>query len=366
MGYLQAFLDITANYMSENSVDISSFLDWWEFSKEEFAVVVPETKPAVKIMSIHKAKGLEFPVVVIPYADWEHKTDKQLWLTSDPPLPTQPPLDIPMPVNSSKLLEETFFQGEYKEEKEKVLIDNINLLYVAFTRPVDALHIIAQRKKNNENYQLLNEQAVPMMEADAEREGRFTLGEPVSKETEKEKRLEMGYEKAERLISSKWYDRISIRRKATEFWRFDTGYRAERRNWGILVHHVLSHIRSLEDVPHAVDNALIAGDIGAQERITLERKINEIFEIDRVKEWFAPGQTVFAESPVITSEGVLRPDRVIISDDCVTLIDFKTGEKNKAHAGQVLKYRKTIEAMGYEHVEAYLFYLESKDIVGVK
>ena len=370
MGYLQAFLDIVSNYTSENSVDFSSFLDWWEVSKEEFSVIVPETKPAVKIMTIHKAKGLEFPVVIIPYANWEHMKDKQLWLTSDPPLPTDPPLDTPMPVNSTKLLEETYFQPEFRKEKEKVFIDNINLLYVAFTRAKETLHIIAQRKKNNENYKLLNELAVPLMEEWSGQEGRFIFGEPVSKGKEEEKPPEVEYDETDRLISNKWYSKISIRRKSSEFWRFDTGYRAERRNWGLLVHQVLSNIRSLEDVPLVVDNILISGDIEAEERDILKQKIYEIFEIEEVKEWFNPEylerKQVFTESPIITPEGVLKPDRVIVSADRVIIIDFKTGEKSDSHGDQMIKYKNAIQAMGYQNVEAYLFYLENKEIRAVE
>ncbi|MCP5102153.1 MAG: UvrD-helicase domain-containing protein [bacterium] len=364
MGYLQAFLDVVSNYTAENSVDLSSFLDWWEFSKDEFAVTVPETKPAVKIMSIHKAKGLEFPVVIIPYAGWEHKMDKQLWLHAEPALPTDLPPDLPMPVNSVKLLEDTFFKKAYNVEAEKVLIDNINLLYVAFTRAVDNLYIIAQRKKKNENYQRLNELAVPMMVEDRERDGNFTFGELVVQDEAKSKPTDVFFDSAHKLISNRWDSRITIRRKSKEFWRFDTGYRAKRRNWGILVHQVLSHIRTLDDVPHAVDNALLAGDIERKEKRTLERKLTDIFEIETVKEWFDPahGHHVFAESPIITEAGVLRPDRVMVLEDRVVIIDFKTGRKNKAHAQQLIQYKEVIRGMGYKNIDAYLLYLDNKKI----
>ena len=313
-------------------------------------------------MSIHKAKGLEFPVVIIPYAGWEHKMDKQLWLHADPALPTDLPPHLPMPVNSVKLLEDTFFKKAYNVEAEKVLIDNINLLYVAFTRAVDNLYIIAQRKKNNENYQRLNELAVPMMTEDSQRDGNFAFGEPVLKDETKSKPTDVQFRSAHKLISNRWDSRITIRRKSKEFWRFDTGYRAKRRNWGILVHQVLSHIRTLDDVPHAVDNALLAGDIERKERRTLERKLTEIFEIDTVKEWFDPthAQQVFAESPIITETGVLRPDRVMVLENRVVVIDFKTGRKNKAHALQLIKYKEVIRGMGYKNIDAYLLYVDSK------
>ncbi|NIM17990.1 MAG: UvrD-helicase domain-containing protein [Candidatus Aminicenantes bacterium] len=366
-GYLQAFLDVVSGYTAENSVDIASFLDWWEFGKEEFSVMVPETRPAVKIMSIHKAKGLEFPVVILPYAAWEHKLDKQLWLRPDPVLPTDPPLDMPMPVNSTKRLEETYFQAEHAREQEKVLIDNINLLYVAFTRAIDNLYILARRKEKNDNYKLLNDLAVPLMEGDkdtyafGEREGKQVQKE---KEEEKQKQIEIIHKTAERFISHNWYSRITIRRKSKEFWRFDESYRAERRTWGILIHQVLSNIRSLDDVNSALEVVLAAGDIETHEQKTLEQKIKDIFEIETVREWFNPkyANQVFIESPIITDEGELRPDRVMIVDDQVTLIDFKTGKPNSQHVQQMVKYKNAVQAMGYQDVDAFLFYLEDKEI----
>lgn len=364
MGYLQAFLDIVSNYTAENSLDFSSFLDWWEFNKEEYSLMVPETKPAVKIMSIHKAKGLEFPVVIIPYANWEHKMDSQLWLHADPPVPITPPLDIPMPVNSGKILEETFFNNAYLEEQEKVLIDNINLLYVAFTRAVDTLYIIAQRKRKNDNFDRLKELAVPLMTEDNERQGHFYFGEPSVKVQEENIPKEIEFVETDRLISNNWYSRITIRRKSKEFWRFDTGYRAERRNWGLLVHQVLSHIHSPGDVVHAISAVLVSGDIEMEERDILEQKINEIFDNEEVREWFDPAYVdmgaVFTESPMITEEGILRPDRVIVSGDRVKIIDFKTGAAHEGYATQMRKYKEAVLAMGYCEVEAYLFYLESK------
>jgi len=367
-GYLQAFLDVVSRYTAENSVDLSSFLDWWEFNKEEFTLEVPENKPAVKIMTIHKAKGLEFPIVIVPYAEWEHRPDKQIWLLPNPLLPTDPPWKTPMPVNSIKLLEETYFQSGFKKEKEKVLIDNINLLYVAFTRAIDSLHIIAQRKWKNENYERLNDWAVDessKMRPDEKVEGKYTFGEPVFKEKPiKEKPGEIEFQAAAQLISNQWYPKITIRRKSKEYWRFDKDYRAERRTWGILIHQVLSNIRSMEDMPAAVQSALVSGDIEAGEREILEQKIREIFEIETVKQWFRPGQQhrVFIESPIITDEEVLRPDRVIVDDDSVTIIDFKTGEKRDSHVNQEIKYKNAVKEMGYKKIEAFLFYLESKEI----
>jgi ATP-dependent exoDNAse (exonuclease V) beta subunit len=265
------------------------------------------------------------------------------------------------------LIEETYFRDGFIAEREKVLIDNINLLYVAFTRAEDNLYIIAQPKKKNDNYELLKELAVPLLQVEKEREGEFTQGKPDRKADREagEKTADLDCRESDKLISNKWYAKISIRRKSADFWKFDGSYREEKRSWGILIHQVLSNIRTLEDVPRVVEKTLISGDIEEKEKEILKNKIAEIFEIEAAAEWFKPGHKVFIEAPVITGTGILRPDRVILSGEKVIVIDFKTGEKSSSHVNQVIKYKNALRDMGYRQIDAILFYLKDKEIIKV-
>ena len=109
-----------------------------------------------------------------------------------------------------------------------------------------------------------------------------------------------------------------------------------------------------------------SGDIEADERDELIEKINDIFEIAQVRAWFEPGLQVFTEAPVITDAGVLRPDRVVIDEDRVIIIDFKTGMKSDSHSKQLITYMDAMTAMGHENVDAYLLYLEQEEIEKVE
>ncbi|MGE5343128.1 MAG: UvrD-helicase domain-containing protein [Candidatus Omnitrophota bacterium] len=367
-GYLQAFLDIVSNYSMENSVDFTSFLDWWDAGKDEFTVMVPETKPAVKIMSIHKAKGLQFPVVIIPFADWKHKMDKQLWLVARPPLRTDPPLNIPMPVNTTARLEDSYFREEYEKEKIKVEIDNANLLYVAFTRAEERLYILSRQRKTNENVERLNTLAVPWMSADPTVEGRYTYGDPLPvTRSDHAKNGEIAFVETNRFLSNSWHSRITIRRNAADFWRFDESYRTGRRKYGILIHRVLSTIRTIRDADEAMTTIRLSGDMDTHEKDELATKIRDIFEIEAVNRWFAddPAQTVFTECSILTDAGILRPDRVVVSGSHATLIDFKTGEPRNTHLAQMARYTDAMRAMGYETIRAFLFYIDTKQIVEI-
>lgn len=360
--YLQAFLNILSSYSTENNVDFSSFLDWWESNREEFALEVPETADAITIMTIHKAKGLEFPVVIIPYADWKHEPDRELWLKPDQEkLKLNPPLSIPMPVRYRKALDRTLFNDELEQEIEKVEIDNINLMYVAFTRAVDRLYIITRKEKET-NTQLLRERAVPWMEPVPGQEDSYSLGTPQPKESKEVESAVSQTEIEPYLLSNRWFDKITIRRKATEFWRFDNRYSHEKQSWGILVHQVMARLNSVEDVPAAVDAVFQTGDINANEKEELTEKLQTIFELEPVKQWYHPGSSVFTEASIITDDGLLRPDRVIIRGNQVTVIDFKTGKPRKSYRSQLLSYKKAVQDMGYIDVNAFIFYLEDLEI----
>jgi ATP-dependent exoDNAse (exonuclease V) beta subunit len=361
-------------------VDFASFLDWWESNEEDFALEVPEDADAIKIMTIHKAKGLEFPVVIVPYAHWEYLLDKKLWLKPDrDQFKLDPELKIPMPVRSRKKLQETLFVDQLIEEEKRVEVDNINMLYVTFTRAVDHLYIISRtvtlsdkKEKNNENtnplgsnYRLLRDLAVPFMNQIESGEDRYTLGEPIHKEVDKKKKDDIIHQPEECLISTRWYKKITIRRRAVEFWRFDTDYREESRNWGILVHYVLATIAHRNDVDRVIHTIIQSGDIEANEQTRLIEKMNAIFEIQQVREWFDPIHQVFSESPIITDEGVIRPDRVVITSDKVIIIDFKTGQKYDSHPRQLNTYKQALKEMGYNNIDAFLLYLDEPEVVEI-
>ena len=147
--YLMRFMDIIHDYTSKYTGDITGFLKWWEESKENYSIVVPDEAEAVRIMTIHKAKGLQSPVVIVPFIKWpvdQELRDTTMWVTSE----EEEPFDsAPYLVRTTSSLNKTYFEEQYKEERELTCLDNLNLLYVAFTRPVERLYgIIMQKGKS--------------------------------------------------------------------------------------------------------------------------------------------------------------------------------------------------------------------------
>jgi ATP-dependent exoDNAse (exonuclease V) beta subunit len=139
--FVQAFLDTVAEYSMNETVDAGHFLNWWKEKGSKKKIITPDAQNAIRIMTVHKAKGLGFRIVIIPFADWKiDQKDSFLWCH-----PTQKPFDkmTLVPVKYGKMLENTHFAKEYFHEKLHSYIDNLNTLYVAFTRAKEELIVIA-------------------------------------------------------------------------------------------------------------------------------------------------------------------------------------------------------------------------------
>jgi len=354
------FLDIVAQYVQENNDDMASFLEWWEFNSEEFSLAIPEEKDAVKILTIHKAKGLEFPVVIIPFSDWSIRMDKKLWLPLAEAITDNPLNRLPLLVNSGKKLNKTGFQQASAAEEEMVRVDNLNLLYVAMTRAIDELYLMSHRPDLN----LLHSHAVTWMQQDEAGE-RYIYGEVIDQVQPRAEAI-VPYREVDQLISKSWHHRLTIRHRAEEFWRFDPSYRLERAKWGIIVHQILAEVEHLDDVGQVVEKYIEAGDISVDERAQIEQILSGMFAMEQVQAWFDPhNNRIFAEVSILTGKEELRPDRVIVAENEVTIVDFKTGKEKAGDVDQIEKYKQVVAEMGYSSIKAYLFYIEDMKVKSV-
>jgi len=146
--FLQAFQDILLQYVRREASDIRSFLNWWNDKKDKKYISMPDNQDAIRLVTIHKSKGLEFEVVIIPFCDWSLcKSGKTLWLRPD----EKPFSDMKLlPLKFEHSLRNTIFIKDYQREKMLSYIDNLNLLYVAFTRARKALYISMPQQKKDE------------------------------------------------------------------------------------------------------------------------------------------------------------------------------------------------------------------------
>ena len=374
--YIQRFQDLILEYSDKNNSDLQSFIDWWDENQDsdKCSLVVPENEDAITIMTIHKSKGLQFPIVIIPFAEWDlkPKANSILWVHSDEEPFNQSDL---LPVNSSKSLEQTYFKDYYSDELIKNYIDNLNLLYVAFTRPEDRMYVFCKSVKESDNInsssQLINK--IICSECNDswifnEDINCYENGIPSKKIITSEDRDEDNLQnhKLEKYPYSRWQTKLSISPKAKSFWELFDNEKTRKINYGVLMHRVLAEIISPKDINASITKIFQQGFLSDDECQQLNQKITELISLKEVESWFNSDWMIKTESEILLPDGTtLRPDRVLIKDNNAIIIDYKTGKPEPHHSEQVQNYATILSQIGYTSINKYIFYLNEKKVVEV-
>lgn len=374
--YLFAFFDAVTDYLQSHSSDIDTFVRFWDETLAGKTIPSGEMD-GIRIFSIHKSKGLEFHTVLLPFCDWklENETNNQLvWCT-----PEAAPfngLDI-VPVNFSTQMAESIYQEEYLQERLQLWVDNLNLLYVAFTRAGKNLIVWSKQGQKGTMAELLAN-ALPAVAREAEatwtnddayEEGTRCPSEEVSSKRSTNK-LTREPEKLPVAMTSQLHE-VEFRQsnRSADFIRGIDEEESDDRfiNRGRLLHTLFSAIETEADIDAAISRLVFEGIIGsreAEEQIrTLTRKA---FALPQVQEWYSGRWQLFNECAIIyQEEGALqtrRPDRVMMLDGRVVVVDFKFGRRNKKYNKQVQGYVQLLARMGYSNITGYLWYVEEEAI----
>ncbi|MCD4793534.1 MAG: UvrD-helicase domain-containing protein [Bacteroidales bacterium] len=386
--YLKAFQDIISDQIRRNNSNLSEFLDWWEEKGITKSIQLSEKTDAVQIMTIHKSKGLAFRIVMLPYANWniDHSgiNSPLLWVTGN-----KPPFNSfkYLPVKYSRRLAQTIYAKDYFNEKLYANIDALNMLYVAFTRAIDELYIFAQyddNKKSNEIKNIGQLLYVSVYQDDSELIGEergfidlknFTnQNNKIFLFDHKHKPSEHSIPEDEDDIISKLYsperypnnitdEKIKIKFSSEEFFIESIDEIEHKVNYGNLMHQIFSEIKTGYDINNALEKMIFEGYISNSEKSELNEKIKEIISRPTVNQWFTDDFEVKNEEALITSKGDIRiPDRVLINDERIIVIDFKFGKKHKKYKRQIEEYKNLLEEVYEQKPEAYIFYVE-EDVI---
>lgn len=362
--YIQFFLEQIYNYTISNDNSVINFLRWWDKYGEKKSIVIPEGTDAVNIMTIHKSKGLEFPVVIYPFANEtliKKGSKEYIWANTNELGNIKSVL-----LNANKDLELTKYNDLYQDRLNQLKLDLFNLLYVTLTRPVEKLYIISSKKKkpsisaNSFSTADLLYDYCAKQEFDGETYlyGDSTL--PNKRNLDNDLRT---YEfNANRY--NNWRNQIKISYQAPDNW--DINQLDNATNYGNIIHALLSEINCINDVVLVINRYLIAGKISSKEAQEFETLLNEIILNDKIKFLFDKNNEVKNEREIITSKGrVYRPDRILISDDRTIVVDYKTGKQEKTHIQQVENYKILLNEMGYNNIEGYLLYISNLNLIKV-
>jgi ATP-dependent helicase/nuclease subunit A len=373
--FLNTFQDYIVSFTGNRNADIQSFIDWWEETGKKKSVVLPANQDAIRILTIHKSKGLEFKVVILPFISWslDHLPSKQPVLWVKPETPPFNDLGI-VPVKYSKELNNTVFANYYKVEKYSVYLDNLNLLYVAFTRAKDALYAYSVDNPRSENtISGLLKNAITL-NIDTKERPEFILKSHYSDENRIFEYGEMpvnrkGNNDEINLIFSKYnvsqkMDSLKLKLHGENYFSADSQTIRKKINYGKLMHEVFEGINTPSDIPDAIRKLVLEGKLTEEESHDLEKKVNLLISSPQVKEWFVPDNKVQTEAGILLPKGnTRRPDRVIFKNGKTTIIDFKFGEENPHYAKQVEQYRNLLIDMGYNYIEAFIWYVDKNKIV---
>ena len=385
--YLCAFYDHLANYVNENTTDIQSFLTEWEENLSKKTIQSDETN-GIRLISIHKSKGLEFDHVIIPYCDWtlEKYSDNIIWCK-----PNEAPFnDLPIvPIDYSPKMMGSIYEKEYLHEHLQNTVDNLNLLYVAFTRAAKSLYVVGKRGAKNSRSALI-ELCLPLVAEsmpEAQLEGMenneaaivFEYGtcqtsqpELPSQKNEKESSNPF-LQKSEAIsVSIRTYDSKVNFRQSNRSRDFIEGEDIDQQRRyiqaGSILHEIFSTIQTEKDIPEALQRLQFEGILYDEEmtakRITsmLRKRLSD----PRVASWFSPRWTLFNECTILSVEdGEVcehRPDRVMTDGNEWIVVDFKFGHPDPEYHTQVRRYMDLLSSMGHQNIKGYLWFVYSNKI----
>jgi len=357
--YLQFFLDEVLQFSLKKNTDTTSFIEFWTEKKDSLSIYVPEEKDAVRIMTIHKSKGLEFPIVICPYdLDIYFEINPKVWIE----LPDSECFNNfeSLLVNYKKSLEYIGNSGKelYQARKMELELDNFNLLYVALTRAKEQLYVIQENKNEGEVLRNSSNFFKNYLEFNGlwnENQTDYSFGAP-KRISMKSKSSKNNIEQKE-LISTNWNSHnIEIVSNSSLLW--EDGIK-DSRNYGNLIHELLAKIKTKDDIDEAIEKYIITGIVSYIQAQEIKTALTKVITHPELEQYYQQNIKVYNEREILTSLGeIIIPDRLVVNDNNeVVIIDYKTGKSDKKYHHQLNNYSRIIEEIGYTVVKKLLVYL---------
>ncbi len=351
--YLGFYLDLVLAYSEKNGSSLSEFLLWWEDKKETEAIVIPEGANAVQLMTIHKSKGLAFNVVMIPF-NWEGgKKGNEIWVDTSSYFTKKLPSAL---INANSDLEFSYFSEKYKKEKELSLLDNLNKLYVAMTRPKERLYVYAKHFPDKITNAFVEKGYLNSFLYKYDTDFPIIVGDAELMHQKKDKQLNVFTTKPKNKLD--WRDVISLKHSAEQIWDLETT--TAKRDWGILLHAALEQIHYTHQKQKVLDGMYKAGKCEKEDYERLIVTIDNLLANEKMGVYFSDDWEVKTEKEILMTNGkTYIPDRLLFSKntDAVVVVDYKTGIEKPQHEIQITDYASALQEMGYKHIKRVLIYI---------
>jgi ATP-dependent exoDNAse (exonuclease V) beta subunit len=413
--YLFTFMDRLSEYLMKSPSDISSFLTYWDDKMSQTSIPASSGVNGIRILSIHKAKGLEFHTVLVPFCDWKLLNERPMQVWCKPNFPPFNQLDL-LPVDYKKEMDESCFQSEYREETLQLWVDSLNLLYVAFTRAKQNLIVFCQGKnpkKEKETMTTVSDLILDLLQnsstdrnqtpdffkhrykpaapidnkkcQDSTMDGQdpnevfseasFLFGElslEPTRQEDKKQNTSLSQKGLDIDLPFKSFAHKTSFNQSNQSVAFSKGidskdFHSSYIDRGKLLHKLFSEIHSKKDIPDAIQDLVNEGLMTTAQAITYSDFTKKALKNPEVSDWFSDKYKLFNECSILYPDknGLLqlkRPDRVMLSPDGVKVVDFKFGKPFSKYRKQVQEYMQLLVAMGYSKVQGFIWYVDEEKI----
>ncbi|MCB8999620.1 MAG: UvrD-helicase domain-containing protein [Bacteroidales bacterium] len=369
--YIQAFQDSIISFMKKESADLNTFLEYWEDQGSKETLNISEQQDAIRILTIHKAKGLEFPVVLIPFCNWDMEPSVSLknilWCSTEGSGFEGIPF---VPVNYGSRLARTSFSNDYFLEMLHSFVDSLNLAYVAFTRAVQELYVFAspgQKIKNigdllhesllhenieNPNYPYMNAGIINHVQGKIFEYGKM----------ETNPRFKTSDKPASEIFESypvvNFPQKIRLNYRSDEFFEKGKSGRSVI-DYGLIMHSLMADLNHPDELEKVVEKAFMEGRIDNSGKNEILRILKEKLGKTPFPDFFGEDWKVYNERDILLPGGIeYRPDRVMTKGNFAVVVDYKFGvHKNSSNQSQIWKYMSLLKELGYSQIKGYLWYV---------
>jgi ATP-dependent exoDNAse (exonuclease V) beta subunit len=369
--YLSGFKEAVFDYVSKNKSDIGGFLEWWDLNQGKRTIKIPDGHDAIRVLTIHKSKGLQFKVVLMPFMDWDIVDSKGvIWSEYEENEFSK----LIVPLSLTAALAETSFADRYRKEVMMAYLDSLNMIYVALTRSEEVFWALAEAHQSKGSG-VLNKLSFNIQMAVRSAKGENSLMDLSTFYKEEKSLIEIGNwpEKKKSRESlppipalswtyRNWTDMLQVK-------KYQRGLSEERaalqskRNFGLFVHRILEKLTYIDELDGMLQDAYFKGLLSLEEKGEVTEMLEQLFDQPQMKEWFSKDVQVLTEQGILMPGGMSsRPDRIILAEDKTLVIDFKTGEEKEAHHNQVREYMNLVKDLRQKPAVGYLIYIESGEI----
>jgi ATP-dependent exoDNAse (exonuclease V) beta subunit len=351
--YLHHFADFAHEFELAKGPDVKSFLSYYAEQKSKLAIQLPESDDAIKIMTIHKSKGLEFPVVILPFIDLglELKNNAKFLIEIE---------DIVLYTTLSKESPVAEIIDYQSAEKSQILTDKVNLCYVAFTRPMERLYILNHHKKTSFGA-LAHEcfKQLPHVEIAEDDSISLQLGSRTRHTTTQLEKSSSFFE-PQTITDNLWFPDISLQDRSV---LKDINFLSAEQRFGTQFHLAMATINDASSIDATIHQLCKEGEIETEFAEDITTKIAGIFKLPAFTSLFENAKEILNEQSIILDEQNLRrPDKLILKDSETIVLDYKTGVPSKKDEKQMQEYIATIQKMDLPSVKGYIFYTYNNEL----